>query len=643
MNNHKWEFPSNNDGAIAGHNDASLRTFRSNEEISLAIRESIQNSLDAQYDVQQPVRVEISIPSIPFKDFPDNKNFKNILNKCLTSKYAKGNISVQNFYRSALELIQGEHNYCDFLRISDFNTTGLKPELFEEVFIKGSGITIKQDEGSAGAHGIGKNSIFNLSKFRTAFYSSIDLENHRSFIGKSILMSHEREDGDTSQGVGYFSSQPGNRPINQRVEELKFLDKRNNPGLDIFISAFKKDNDIKDTIIVAVIENFYPAIHNNNLVVNVLGQEIDKHILPSLIDKFSDKKYEKFYLKGPRNSFPVQHSYQTLTASKENSEETLVENYLSIYEDNDVLIKTLKNNGKDRIHYFRLSGMIVKNNTIRSSLNLTTIVEIKGKKLNNFLKKLENVSHDDWQVNQIDLEDEKEEARKILPIIQEGIKENINQFINQNITDQIDMSGAAKYLRDDLDEMNNSINPTDKDIKDDDLEKTITEQHKNFEVKKTNKKIAKKNQGENIKKYQPDDEGPEEEFIPKNDNGSRKINKKLKDSEEGEIEKKEFQNYALNKIRLIDNQGDGHYAFVISSNENINCYFSINAVSEDGNQNILEINECLSGRESFEINDKKTIVGPIEMKSNQEMIIHVSLKDQERMALQLNPFIYKNE
>ena len=91
--------------------------------------------------------------------------------------------------------------------------------------------------------------------------------------------------------------------------------------------------------------------------------------------------------------------------------------------------------------------------------------------------------------------------------------EPYKQFINQNITDQIDMSGAAKYLRDDLDEMNNSINPTDKDIKDDDLEKTITEQHKNFEVKKTNKKIAKKNQGENIKKYQPDDEGPEEEFI----------------------------------------------------------------------------------------------------------------------------------
>jgi hypothetical protein len=36
---------------------------------------------------------------------------------------------------------------------------------------------------------------------------------------------------------------------------------------------------------------------------------------------------------------------------------------------------------------------------------------------------------------------------------------------------------------------NDGFNPTDKDIKDDDLEKTITEQHKNFEVKKTNKKI----------------------------------------------------------------------------------------------------------------------------------------------------------
>ena len=95
-----------------------------------------------------------------------------------------------------------------------------EPSEYELVFIKGGGITQKADSGAAGSHGIGKNAVFNLSQFRTAFYASIDIDNQSSFFGKSILQSHLRSDDETSQGTGYFSEQPENKPILKRIDKL---------------------------------------------------------------------------------------------------------------------------------------------------------------------------------------------------------------------------------------------------------------------------------------------------------------------------------------------------------------------------------------------------------------------------------------
>ena len=644
MSDYNWEFPSNNDGGIEGFNDTGLRSFRGEAGSGLAIRECIQNSIDARRDSNLPVRVDITVPSIPFKDFPDIQGFKNILDSCLKSKYNEGHKNIQQFYSHALRLIKGEFIHCDLLRISDYNTTGLKTELFEEVFIKGSGITVKETPGSAGAHGIGKIAIFALSQFRTAFYSTIDVEGSRSFIGKSILQSHTRSDGTTSQGKGYYAKQPGHKPITKKIDELSFLGNRTEPGLDIFITAFNKTDETKDSMIVAVIESFYPAIHNSNLIVNVMGQAIDAKTLPNLVKKYSENKYQKFYLRTQKDSFPLINFYETLISSQEKFKENLVESTLSINEDNDVLIKTLKSNGTNKVHYHRLSGMIVKIDRRRSPLKLTTIVAIQGNKLNIFLKQLENVSHDDWQVSQIDGDDDvKAEAKRILSLISEAIQENINQFYNQDSSDEIDMSGAAKYLQDDLDIISNQKQPSDDIAEEDDLEKTITEKHKNFIIKKPKAKIAKKNKDGLLKKYGPDDEGGDEEYEPGDGGTSRKKNKTLTEKDEGDIEKPDFQSYALNKTRLIESMGDGHYAFALSSNDHINCYFLINALSEDGNENILQVEECLSGNESFEINNRSNIVGPIELKANQEVIIHLSLKDKTRMALQLNAFVDNNE
>ena len=643
MSRYFWEFPSNNDGSIHGFNDEGLRTFRSNEGLGSVIRECIQNSIDARRESTLPVKVEISLPSIPFKEFPDIKGFENILKSCRDYKYSQDNKAIQDFYKNALSLVQGEFKHCDFLRISDYNTKGLKRETFEEVFIKGTGITVKENEGSAGSHGIGKKAVFNFTQIRTAFYSSIDTDNNRCFIGKSILQSHKKDDGATSQGIGYFADQPRNKPIVEVIDELKFLNNRDEPGLDVFITAFDKDDTTKDNVILAVLENFYPALNNNDLIVNVMGQNINVDTLPGLVDQYSESKYKKLHVKKALDTFPIAKFYETLISSKDKDGDNLVENRLSIYENNDVLVKTLNNDGNNRVHYHRHSGMIVKIENIRCPLKLTTIVSIKGDKLNSFLKQLENVSHDGWQIGQLDDDSAKSEAKKIIPMIEEAIKENINSFIDQDSSDEIDMSGAAKYLEDDFDDINNQENPSDNNVEESDKEENLSEKHENFIIKKPNTKISKKNRDEVRKKYSPDDEGKDEEYVPGGGGTSRKKNKPLSEKEDGDIEKPDFTKYTLNKIRLVDSQESGDYAFLLSSNDHINCYFSMHALSEDGNENILHIEECQSGNEFFEVNDDKTLVGPLELKANQEVTIHLSLIEKSRMALQLSAFVDKNE
>ena len=644
MSKFYWEFPSNNDGAIDGFNDSGLRTFRDNLDISLAIREVIQNSLDAVNDPTKPVQINISIPQLEFSKFPDIDNFKDILNRCKDHKYAISDEKAQEFYSNALEEINNS-TYCSMLKISDSNTTGMIPTIFEEVFIKGRGISQKSNnKPSAGSHGIGKNAIYNLSTFRTAFYSSLDTEGNRSFCGKSILQSHLKKNEETSQSIGFYAQQPGNKAITEEISTLSFLNNKKESGLDTFIVGFEEEEDTFDYIALAVIENFYPAIQEDKLEVKIFNKTINKNTLRKYIDQYSEKKYKKFYKSkhGQPNSFPLNKFYEALLCSEENDSKNVVEYSMDIYEKSDLLIKTIKNDGPNRVHYFRSSGMIIQTKKFNSPFNLTSIVHIQGDKLNNFIKKLENVSHDEWSHNQIDSKEDKAEGRRVLELIQSGLKETFEQFINKIPEESLDMSGAAKYLPDDLpEESDKKIDSEDGD----ENEKSFNLEHGELQIKKAPKKQARKNKDKNIKKYSPDD-GEKGEHIPKDGGKGPKIPHESEPDDNGNIDKPDYQSYILNKSRLIKSPSDGKYTFLISIGCPGNIYLSLNPVSEDNSsdsQDTLEIIECSSSGENYEIKDNNKKAGPIYLKPNIETYIHVEIKEKMRMALEINAFIDKNE
>ena len=157
------------------------------------------------------------------------------------------------------------------LRISDFNTTGLKGSDWDNL-VNSSGASEKA-EGKGGSFGIGKNAPFACSEFRTIFYSTLDLDGNKKSKGVSRLISFKlgqnADNSDNlSQGTGYYGID--NSFNIKHMDEMLRLDKafdRTCSGTDIFISAFRttSEEEFKSNIIAEVLDGFLIAIWQQKL------------------------------------------------------------------------------------------------------------------------------------------------------------------------------------------------------------------------------------------------------------------------------------------------------------------------------------------------------------------------------------------
>ena len=78
-----WSFPSRNNGDIEGFSNPALEWFKGNPLRALA-REICQNSLDAQYDEDEPVKIEFKKQFMSPNSFPGMIGMKSILRKHIT-------------------------------------------------------------------------------------------------------------------------------------------------------------------------------------------------------------------------------------------------------------------------------------------------------------------------------------------------------------------------------------------------------------------------------------------------------------------------------------------------------------------------------------------------------------------------------
>ena len=321
------------------------------------------------------------------------------------------------------------------LRISDFNTKGLLGSDKDKDsdwmnLVKASGSSDKS-ESAGGSFGIGKYATFTCSAMRTVFYNTLDINGLAAFQGVSRLVSFDLDNGQETQGIGYYGEKERNLPINKMINlDKNFI--RTTPGTDIFVTGFNQGTDWQKDIVVAVLDSFLVAIYREQLEVIVDDIIINKSNLEETIQKYSE------YLK----SNYVGAYYEILKSEKT---KWVVENFENL--GNIRLGLLIKPEGAHRkVAMVRKTGMkILDRGNISGTIPFAGILIVEGDKLNDYLRKLENERHDDWEADRYN-----PDASKIILKNYDFIIDTLNSLIKLNTSEELDVDGVGELLPDEI-------------------------------------------------------------------------------------------------------------------------------------------------------------------------------------------------
>jgi hypothetical protein len=438
-----WKFPDTGWGIETGIHDSGIETFKGNPLASLA-REILQNSSDAKREgINEPVKVVFELFKISSRDFPGRDEFIKVLQACKNE--SANNEETNKFFENALKVIN--ENEITFLRISDYNTTGLTGS--DQLrgtnwhhLIKSVGVSNK-DSTSGGSFGIGKHAVFVCSQLRTVFYGTCDMEGKKAFQGVSKLITHLDSEGNPRQGTGFYGETKFLQPLKD-LSKISLYFQRSEIGTDVFIAGFKETENWEHEIIKSVLENFFVAIHEGKLEVVVGDKQIKADSLHSFIENYikDDPEYN------------AEKYYEALTSNE--SKCFIVDNFEGLGEVQLFLLN--KNNFHKKIAIFRSTGMLIKaKQNYSMPIKYAGVLLVKGTEFNKFLRSIENPSHTDWEVKRHDNE---KYAKRILNKLNRWMNEKIKELTSINDTEAYNVEELGQFLPDDIDmhELLNNIN-----------------------------------------------------------------------------------------------------------------------------------------------------------------------------------------
>lgn len=431
----KWSFPSNNNGDVNGISNSGVETFQGTPLKSLA-REICQNSLDAAIS-DNPVEVEFMPFVLEPEEIPDYDSLCKAFHESLAFWRPQSSRKAQEFFQRAISV--AESGAIPFLRISDFNTTGLLGSDGEYNtpwcnLTKSSGASDKAGT-SGGSFGIGKFAPFACSDFRTVFYSTLDSDGISAFQGISRITSFKNEDGEITTGVGYYGDK-NNAPVYTQLPlQSNFYRDQHQTGTDIYIAAFKYySTDWKSDIIASILDGFLYAIHSQKLIVRVDDVTICKDTIEGLIKEYSSSLSEH-----------ADKYYTVLTSNETKWYEVDYKNHGKVK-----LGLIIKLDMHRRVAMIRKTGMkIMDRGNISAIIPFAGVMLIEGDKVNDFLRNIENPQHTKWEperlVGQVPF------AKNYIKDLINYIKESLEALKQEDNSEVIDPS-VGEYLPDERNE-----------------------------------------------------------------------------------------------------------------------------------------------------------------------------------------------
>lgn len=443
MENIKWRFPGGNYSKKRGISSSEFETFKKDPFKSLA-REILQNSIDAINSDEEPVRVEFNEFEINRSLIPGIDDFEQELLNCLKSW--KGDSNCEQVYQTMIEEIQKENIKC--LRISDFNTTGLKGierrSIENNQFLaltKGTGISKKNPGITGGSKGVGKYAAYGTSRFSLIFYSTKTTEGATGSIGVAELVSSEIQGGndvkDWTQGIGFYSINEYNDP-NTNMLNLDPSFKRDECGTDIFIIGFKSADNWMIDVINRLLDSFLVSIYFKKLEIKINVIEIKKDNLKDIV--FSD-------LVVSREKSNIISQYRLISNENKDVKRYDIE---TDYGTLDLYVLPLsKAEEKLATHkcvMVRYPYMKIKNLSLSSNIRVSALCIIKDNELGKTLLSIENPQHIDWEYNRIEDPSQRKEIKNTMNEVNQQIQSYVLECIQSGDVKELDPSGAGDYI-----------------------------------------------------------------------------------------------------------------------------------------------------------------------------------------------------
>lgn len=487
----KWRFPSNDNGEEYGVSDSGVEMFSGTPVESMA-REITQNSLDANLKDGRPTIIEFEKFEIDTDKIPGFDDVKDSVDRSADYWKNSGNMRSDQFFAQAQKVCKLKRIAC--LRISDYNTTGLKGS--DETdnlkrrktpwygLTKSQGVSAGKHGQSGGSYGIGKFAAFACSAIRTVIYSTLDVNGVEAAQGIARLTTFIDQAGSTTQGTGFYGLEK-NTPIKEQISlQSEFKRENGNSGTDIYILAFTGiDNNWIEKVTQSILDRFLYAVYNGLLVVKVQGQEISANTLPALMKKYHGQLAEN-----------GDEYYEVLTTPSNKCKEFKVP-----YKNLGTLeLKIMIKPGFHRkAAMVRSTGMkIMDRGNISGLIPFAAVVFFEGKDLNEKLRALENPEHNKWQPERVANADE---ASDMLTDFGRIIRDKLNELTKEDAKESIDpMVGG--YLS--LEEKNDDNEKKQESVSDDIQGITVKpEKSDNTEKKRKNKNGKKRKASKHINSY----------------------------------------------------------------------------------------------------------------------------------------------
>jgi hypothetical protein len=397
-----------------GISDAGIETYRKNPLHAVA-RETGQNSRDAaDKNSNVPVVVEIQRVEINSAEIPNLAEYRKTVDACLREAEEEEDVKEISFFRQARELLSRPE--IPVLKICDYNTTGLtgpceKGNPFYAL-VKSSGKSIKEGVTSGGSFGIGKSAVYSASDLQTVFYSTVYLDDdgERRYLcqGKSKFRSFSM-DGEPYRSVGYWGDEDGFMPVDNADEVPDWL-QREEVGTNVYSVGVRNSEDWKHEMLASIVTNFYCAIHYRNLEFIVDGSTISAD---TLLSHFENSRVRDAALNSDDFDFS-RHVYECVR------DEDAIVKKIELENVGDFKVTILLRDGLPSRISINRNGMAICDSMKHFGdafrrfpmfKEFIALVEPACRSANEWMKKLENPSHDELSEQGIIDESERRAAK----------------------------------------------------------------------------------------------------------------------------------------------------------------------------------------------------------------------------------------